>query len=95
MILWESRAEQELQEIYDYIYFSSPQNADTVVDELILIAEKIINMPYKHPKEPYFGNEKIRFVAKWKYKIIYEIGDIDIIILSVFNTSQTSLKIGR
>ena len=95
MILWESRAEQELQEIYDYIYLSSPQNADSVVDELIQIAEKIINMPYKHPKEPYFSNEKIRFVAKWKYKIIYEIGDIDIIILSVFNTSQTSLKIGR
>lgn len=95
MIIWESRAEQELQEIYDHIYLNSPQNADLVVDELILIAENINNMPYKHPKELYFDNEKIRFVAKWKYKIIYEIGDIDIFILYVFNTSQTSLKIGR
>ena len=34
MIIWESRAEQELQEIYDHIYLNSHQNADLVVDEL-------------------------------------------------------------
>ena len=49
-------------------------------------------MPYKHPKEPYFNDGNIRFVPKWSYKIIYLIGDVDITILSVFNTSQNSIK---
>lgn len=92
MIVWESRAEQELQDIYDYIFLGSPQNAENVINELVAISESISNMPYKHPKEPYFNDENIRFVPKWSYKIIYLIGDIDITILSVFNTSQYSIK---
>lgn len=92
MIVWESRAEQELQDIYDYIFLDSPQNAENVINELVAISESISNMPYKHPKEPYFNDENIRFIPKWSYKIIYLIGDIDITILSVFNTSQYSIK---
>jgi hypothetical protein len=52
-------------------------------------------MPYKYPKEPYFNDDKIRFIPKWSYKIIYLVGDIYIIILSIFNTSQGSIKIKR
>ncbi|MBQ0910033.1 type II toxin-antitoxin system RelE/ParE family toxin [Flavobacterium sp. F-328] len=92
MIVWESRAEQELQDIYDYIFLSSPQNAENVINELVATSESVQNMPYKYPKEPYFNDENIRFVPKWSYKIIYLIGDIDITILSVFNTSQYSIK---
>lgn len=95
MIVWESRAEKELQEIYDYIFLNSPQNAEKVINELISIAESVLNMSYKHPKEPYFNDENIRFIPKWNYKIIYLIGDIDITIISVFNTSQGSIKIIR
>jgi plasmid stabilization system protein ParE len=95
MIVWESRAEQELQEIYDYIFFNSPQNAEKVINELISIVESVLNMSYKYPKEPYFNDENIRFIPKWNYKIIYLIGDIDITIISVFNTSQGSIKIIR
>lgn len=93
MIVWESRAEEELQDIYDYIFLSSPQNAEAVIIELVSITESISKMPYKYPKEPYFNNENIRSTPKWSYKIIYFIGDIDITILSVFNTSQSSIKI--
>jgi toxin ParE1/3/4 len=95
MIVWESRAEQELQDIYDYIFLSSPQNAEFVIIELVSIAENISKMPYKYPKEPYFNNENIRFAPKWSYKIIYFIGDTDITILSIFNTSQGSIKIRK
>lgn len=95
MIVWESRAEQELQDIYDYIFLDSPQNAEKVINELVYLSESISNMPYKHPKEPYFNDDNIRFVPKWNYKIIYLIGDIDITILSVFNTSQSSIRITR
>jgi toxin ParE1/3/4 len=95
MIVWESRAKQELQDIYNYIFLNSPQNAKNIITELVSIAESISNMPFKYPKEPYFNDEKIRFVPKWSYKIIYLIGDINITILSVFNTSQNSIRISK
>lgn len=65
MIVWESRAQQELQDIYDYIFINSPQNAENVITELVSIAESLSIMPFKHPKEPYFNDENIRFVPKW------------------------------
>lgn len=95
MIVWESRAVQELQDIYDYIFLNSPQNAENVIEELVSISKNLSIMPYKNPIEPYFNDEKIRFVPKWNYKIIYEIGDLDITIISIFNTSQHSIKISR
>lgn len=93
MIVWEKRAKEDLQNIYDYIFLNSPQNAESVITELVSIAENISNMPFKHPKEPYFNDENIRFVPKWSYKIIYLINDMDITILSVFSTSQNSIRI--
>ena len=92
MIFWDSRAAQELQDIYDYIFLNSPQNAENVINELVAISESIPNMPFKYPKEPYFNDENIRFVPKWSYKIIYLIRGVDITILSIFNTSQYSIK---
>ena len=95
MIVWEKRAKEDLQDIYDYIFLDSPQNAENVVSELVALSKSLINMPYKYPKEPYFNDEKIRFIPKWNYKLIYEIGQIDITILSFFNTSQSSIRIIR
>lgn len=95
MIVWEKRAKEDLQDIYDYIFLDSPQNAENVVSELVALSKNLSNMPYKYPKEPYFNDEKIRFIPKWNYKLIYEIGQIDITILSVFNTSQSSIRIIR
>ena len=92
MIIWQSRAEQELQDIYDYVFLDSPQNADELLNTLISIADGLSKMPYQNPKDPYYDSDNVRFVAKWNYKIIYLIGDIDIFILSVFNTSQGSFR---
>jgi toxin ParE1/3/4 len=95
MIVWEKRAKEDLQDIYDYIFLDSPQNAENVVSKLVVLSKSLSNMPYKYPKEPYFNDEKIRFIPKWNYKLIYEIGQTDITILSVFNTSQNSIRISR
>lgn len=95
MIVWEKRAKEDLQDIYDYIFLDSPQNAENVVSELVALSKSLSNMPHKYPKEPYFNDEKIRFIPKWNYKLIYEIGQIDITILSVFNTSQSLIRIIR
>lgn len=93
MIIWSTQAKLQLQDIYDYVYSKSPQNAEMVIIELTDLGENLEIMPYKNPKESTFNNENIRFVPKWNYKIVYRIDPIDIIILSVFNTSQGFINI--
>ena len=93
MIVWNAIAIQELQELYDYIYGKSPQNAEKVANEIEDLILSIPFMPMKFPKEPACNNQNIRFVTKYSYKIIYEIDTIDIIILSIFSTSQGFIKI--
>jgi len=92
MIVWDYEAERELQDIYDYIFLDSPQNADRVVSELLSLIQDIPNMPYKHPKEPFSNSDSIRFIAKWNYKIIYEIDDSLIRIASIFSTRKNPGK---
>ena len=92
MIVWDSEAEQELQDIYNYIFLDSPQNADMVVSELLSLIQDIPNMPYKYPKDPFSDDDAIRFIAKWNYKIIYEIDDSLIRIASVFSTRKSPEK---
>ena len=93
MIIWTTQAKLQLKDIYDYIYTRSPQNADLVINELTDLCENFSNMPYKNPKEIILNKENIRFAPKWNYKIVYRIDDFDIIILSIFNTSQGFIKI--
>ena len=95
MIIWTTQAKLQLQDIYDYVYSKSPQNAEMIIIELTDLCENLVIMPYKNPKESTFNNENIRFVPKWNYKIVYRIDLIEIIILSVFNTSQGFINVAK
>ena len=71
MIIWNSIAIEELQELYDYIFSKSPQNAEKVANE---IEDLILSIPFmlmKFLQEPSCRNQNIRFVSKYNYKIIY------------------------
>jgi plasmid stabilization system protein ParE len=95
MIIWSSQAKWQLQDIYDYIFIDSPQNAEIVIVKLVSLGESLSNMPYKNPKESTLDVENIRFIPIWNYKIIYRIEANNIIILSIFNTLQGFMKIRK
>lgn len=90
MIIWTEKAKNDIQEIYDFIYLKSPQNAEMVVVAFINFAETLGYMPYKFPKEEFSDNIQIRMAIKWSYKIIYLINGEDIIILDIFSCKQDS-----
>ena len=92
-IEWRDKAVEELQSIYDYIYFRSPQNAENVVDTLLELGNSLAEFPEKFPVEPILNKENVRFVAKWDYKIIYRIEKNKIIILRVFHSKQDLEKL--
>jgi len=86
--VWSKNSVASLQEIYDYIYLESPQNADLVIDTLFELGDKLNIFPEKNPVEPLFNDNTIRFFPKWNYKIVYKIELNRIYILDIFSTLQ-------
>ena len=70
-VIWSPDSIISIQDIYDYIFLNSPQNADLVIDTLFNIGDKLNVVPKKNPLEPLFNSTLIRFFPKWNYKIIY------------------------
>lgn len=93
MIFWSEDALNDLQEIYDYVSELSPQNAEMMVKTFAELADSLAFMPKKFPKEPFINQEKIRFIPKWNFKIIYSIEKDKIIILNIFSTHQNPDKL--
>lgn len=90
-------AKSHLDEIHDKIAKDSVDAARYVKKELIKLAHSLNDFPEKYSKEEYLADEpeNYRSVAKWSYKIIYEVTDEYLIIADVFHTSQHPLKIRR
>ena len=87
-VLWNKKASNELEAIYNYIKKGSPQNAVLVFNEIYDLANSLLNFPYKFPVEPIINVEKVRFAVIWSFKIIYSVEKESIVILRVFNTKQ-------
>jgi plasmid stabilization system protein ParE len=88
LVIWSKNAIASIQEIYDFIYTQSPQNADLVIDVLFDLGDKINLFPEKNPIEPLFNTKDIRFYPKWNFKIVYRIESNRIYILDIFSTLQ-------
>lgn len=89
-VIWSKNAIASIQDIYNYIYTQSPQNADLVVDTLFNLGNKLNLFPEKNPIEPLFNTKDIRFFPKWNFKIVYRIELNRIYILDIFSTLQNS-----
>lgn len=87
-VIWSENAIASIQDIYDYIYTQSPQNADLVIDTLFDLGDKLNLFPEKNPIEPLFNLKDIRFFPKWNFKIVYRIELNRIYILDIFSTQQ-------
>lgn len=87
-VIWSKNAIVSIQDIYDFIYIQSPQNANLVIETLFDLGEKLNLFPEKNPIEPFFNHNDIRFFPKWNFKIVYRIEPNRIYILDVFSTLQ-------
>lgn len=96
-VRWDVEAVEDLKAIHKYIKKDSPDRAEKVKKELIRLAGKLSTFPDKYPKEPILDQENgdFRFVAKWNYKIIFELTNKEIIIALIFHTSQDPTKIKK
>lgn len=91
-VYWSKQSLISIQNMYDYIFEESPQNADLVVDTIFEIGNKLNLFPEKNPIEPIYNSELIRFFPKWNFKIVYRIEADRIYILDVFSTHRNTNK---
>ena len=96
-VRWSPRAKQRLDSIYDFIAEDSISAARYVKKSLIQLGGSLGHFPEKYSREEYLANEpkNYRSVSKWRYKIIYEVTNEYVNIITVFNTSQHPSKIKR
>ncbi len=95
LVRWNESAVTELQDIYNAIEKHSPQNAMHVVTTLFDLGESLGLFPEKYPKDRFIKvkTRNIRSVPKWSFKIIYEVLDDAVDILSVVITSNDPTKL--
>jgi len=55
-IIWAESARNSLLKIYDYIYESSPQNADNIITEIVQKVGELPTQPYRYKPDSYKRN---------------------------------------
>jgi toxin ParE1/3/4 len=74
-VAWKKKAKKQLKAAYDYIYERSPQNADSVLDEIIETIQAVAKHPTTFPLDTYRPNQKgnLRFFIIHRYRIHYKV----------------------
>ncbi len=83
-------AQNDLEEIYDYIAADSVLNAENFINRLEKRIYSLDTLPERHPLIPeneFFGTGYRHFIYK-KYRIIYRIQNGSVFILRIFHGAK-------
>ena len=83
-VYWTEKALADLEAIGDYIAADSPAAAMRWVEELMAAAKKASHTPRAGRRVPEIGRDDIREVIKRKYRIVYEVREFRLDVLTVF-----------
>jgi toxin ParE1/3/4 len=86
VVRWSDQAKADLKAIHDYIARDSTHYAKQVTRELVDKADTLPELPRLGRVVPELGDENVREIPAYSYRILYEIkpGD-DIIVLAVIH----------
>ncbi len=87
-VVWSKASLDSLESIYSFIFFKSPQNAEMVIETLLILGDDLAKFPHRNPKEPLFNDENIRYFPKWNFKIVYRIEENKILIINIYSTKM-------
>jgi plasmid stabilization system protein ParE len=83
IVVWSPRAIEDVDAIAAYIAEDSEAYAASVVRTILVKARKLSEFPFVGRVVPEFGDESIREVFAYSYRIIYEIEGNQITITAV------------
>ncbi len=85
MVIWSDPAKADLRSIYDFIAHDSTHYARKVTQDIVAKTDVLNELPRMGKIVPELGNEDIRELSIYSYRIIYEIREPDIVVLAVIH----------
>ena len=87
-LVWTEPAVIDLESIRDYIAKDSEYYASLFIEKIIAAVEKISVFPQLGREVPEYKNSNIREVLYYHYRLIYEIVDNKILILTIVHGAR-------
>ena len=84
-VTWSRRALQDLEAIAEYIAADSPTYAGIVVKKVVHETRMLARFPRSGRKVPEFGDEDVRQLIVYSYRIIYRLLENEVVIASVIH----------
>jgi len=95
-IILSDSAKIDLQKIVAYVVISESVTRAKYVEQGILSEMKRLEFfPTAYPKDEYASTDKmaIRFIVKWRYKILFFVDTNKVQIVRIFHTAQNPNKL--
>lgn len=85
MVIWSDPAKADLRSIHDFIAHDSTHYARKVTQDIAAKPDVLDELPRMGKVVPELGNEAIRELSLYSYRIMYEIREPDIVVLAVIH----------
>ena len=85
MVIWSKPARDDLRSIHNFIAHESQHYAKKVTQDIREKTEVLERLPKIGKKVPELSDENIKELSLYSYRIIYEINNQDIFVLSVIH----------
>ncbi|OEU63605.1 MAG: addiction module toxin RelE [Desulfobacterales bacterium S5133MH16] len=95
MVAWSIRAKNDLKQIYDYIAKDSKYYAKNVAQDIVSKAEELNEFPEMGRAVPEIGDDKIRELIIYSYRLIYEITPDAIAVLALIHGKRDFSRLDR
>ena len=92
ILIWSETSKNDLKDIYSYIAQDSRHYAKSLINKINQSAKKLKYYPEIGRVVPEYQNLTIREIIFQNYRIIYQISENKIFILTVFHTSRDLRK---
>jgi len=98
IIQWTQRAENQLDDIFDFIKVENEMAAIRIYNQILDEVEVLTKFPNIAPVEPLLEDEPITYrslLVNRRYKIVYFVNDELIYIVAVFDCHQNPNKLKK
>jgi plasmid stabilization system protein ParE len=94
-IIWAAQAVDDLTDIHGYIARTSPHYAAVVASRIVEAIDRLTEFPESGRVVPEQNEAAVRELIEGSYRIVYELRDDRVEILTVFRTSRLFPKLSR
>jgi addiction module RelE/StbE family toxin len=95
MVIWSIPARNDLKLIYEYIAKDSRYYATNVIENIVSKAENLDDFPEIGRVVPEIGDENVRELIIYSYRLIYEMVPNDVQILAIIHGKRNFSSLNR